>query len=234
MRLVLIGLLALLPLSAMAAPVSLIPSEQAISPELEVRLAAYEEEVRRLTGDIEQAQFKNKQLETRLTVLEKAQAAAKAATPAVVNPPKPAATEKPAAEKPAGTLTDSDETKEYNDAFGLLKSGDYAGAEKGFSKFLKDFPKSPLADNARYWAGETYYVRKDYVRAAEEFLKVYQNFPKSGKAPGSLLKLGLSLASLNNTAGACRTYDRLLKEYPTSAAPIQARATAERKRLGCK
>ena len=50
----------------------------------------------------------------------------------------------------------------YHDAFKLLQDGDYAGAERAFKSFVQRNPQHPLAGNAQYWLGETYYARRDY------------------------------------------------------------------------
>ncbi|MBL8642785.1 MAG: tetratricopeptide repeat protein, partial [Rhodospirillaceae bacterium] len=54
---------------------------------------------------------------------------------------------------------------QYDYAFDFLKRQDYASAETAFREFLKRAPKDPLAGNAQYWLGETYYVRGDYQKA---------------------------------------------------------------------
>ena len=41
-------------------------------------------------------------------------------------------------------------------------------------EFVKLHPKEALASNARYWLGETFYVRAAYVQAAEVFLEGFQ------------------------------------------------------------
>ncbi len=94
-------------------------------------------------------------------------------------------------------------------------------------------PKDPLAGNAKYWLGETFYVRQDYQQAAVTFAEAYQEYPNSGKAPDNLLKLGMSLSALGSSSDACGTFAELLKRYPKAAATILRRAKQEQRRLAC-
>ena len=69
----------------------------------------------------------------------------------------------------------------YHDAFKLLQDGDYAGAERAFKSFVQNNPKHPLAGNAQYWLGETYYARREYQQAMVAFAegyKVYKTSPQ--------------------------------------------------------
>ena len=61
--------------------------------------------------------------------------------------------------------------------------------------FVERYPKDPLAGNAQYWLGETFYVRKDYSNAATAFAQGYEKYPKGAKASDDLLKLGMSLTA---------------------------------------
>ncbi len=124
--------------------------------------------------------------------------------------------------------------EQYEFAFDFLKRQDYPKAEVTLREFLKKNPKDPLAGNAQYWLGETYYVRGDFQQAAVEFMAGYQNYPKTNKGPDNLLKLGMSMAKLNQTAGACTALGRLGKDYPNAEDAIEKQAKAERTRLKCK
>lgn len=123
--------------------------------------------------------------------------------------------------------------EQYNDARKLLITGDFDRAEAALKAFVAENPKDPLAANARYWLGETYYVRGDFLQAAETFLTNYQTDPKGPKAPDGLLKLGMALANLDKKQEACATWSKLLKEYPDAATNVRKVADRERKRNGC-
>ena len=69
-------------------------------------------------------------------------------------------------------------------------------------------PNDPLAGNAQYWIGETYYVRGQYKNAADAFLKGYKKYKSSEKAPDTLLRLGMALAELGQKDAACSDAQR--------------------------
>lgn len=123
--------------------------------------------------------------------------------------------------------------EQYQYAFGLLRQANYPEAEQALRAFIERNPSSPLAGNAQYWLGETYYVRGDFQNAAVAFAEGYQKYPDSGKAPDNLLKLGMSLGQIGARDDACTTLGELAKQFPGAPANIKERAERERTRLGC-
>jgi tol-pal system protein YbgF len=121
----------------------------------------------------------------------------------------------------------------YERAYGYLLQKDYGTAESSFEDFLKRHPTHPLAGNAQYWLGETFYVRGQYRPAAAAFLKGYQDYAKSQKAPESLLKLAMSLQRLGQKDAACSSYSEFATKFPNPPAHIKSLAHAERQRSGC-
>ena len=101
-------------------------------------------------------------------------------------------------------------------------------------EFVKLHPKEALASNARYWLGETFYVRAAYVQAAEVFLEGFQADPKGPKAPDSLLKLGMSLGQLKQNKQACTAYASLLSYFPKASRTLKSRVGREQRRLKCR
>jgi tol-pal system protein YbgF len=123
--------------------------------------------------------------------------------------------------------------EQYARAFSLLEKRNYEEAGAGFSEFLKANPNDPLADNARYWLGETYYARGDYARSAEVFLDGYEKNKTGPKAPDTLLKLGLSLSGLDKKKEACASFRELSRAFPNAPESVKDKAAQEAKRLGC-
>ncbi|OSQ39037.1 hypothetical protein TMES_08145 [Thalassospira mesophila] len=130
---------------------------------------------------------------------------------------------------PGGTPQD-----QYRYAFGLLRQQKFPEAQAALSAFVKAHPKDPLAGNAQYWLGETFYVRGNYDQASLAFTEGFQNYPDSPKAADNLLKLGMSLANLGKTDDACLTYDHLLANFEGSSTVILDRARQEKKNRNCK
>tara|TARA_Y100001001_G_C7967269_1_gene294601 strand:- start:192 stop:1133 length:942 start_codon:yes stop_codon:yes gene_type:complete len=130
-------------------------------------------------------------------------------------------------------LPSDDENAAYEQAFSLLRQGQYEEAEGAFLSFLEAYKNSDLAGNAQYWLAETHYVRGEYADAARAFAKGYKTYPDSPKKADNLLKLSLSLASLEQTEEACITLKQLETEVPDAPAPIKHRAEQESVTLGC-
>ncbi len=100
--------------------------------------------------------------------------------------------------------------------------------------FIEAHVDDPLASNARFWLGDTYYVRGQFREAAKIFLQGYKLDPKGTKAPDDLLKLGMSLARLEKQKDACVTFAKLKKDFPDAPDRIKKAAARERQRTGCK
>ncbi len=133
----------------------------------------------------------------------------------------------------AGALPGGTPQEQYSYAFSLLRQAQYNEAEQALRVFVEQNPEDPLAGNAKYWLGETYYVRGDYQQSAVIFAEAYQQYPNNTKAPDNLLKLGMSLGALGNTADACGTFAELLKRYPQAPATVQRRTQQEQERYSC-
>lgn len=212
----------------------------------ELRLSTIEEQIRDLQGMIERIEYRqqlqelemqklNEDLDFRLQQLEPANLSGSmsdvATDPATFEPATRAAKDA-AATQAAGGFGSSRE--HYDHAFKLLGSGEYAGAADSFSGFIQLHPKDKLVGNAYYWLGETYYVRSDHVRAAEQFRLGFEAMPKGPKANDNLLKLAMSLAQIQKEKEACVVLKQLKKPSDSISATIRRRASAESERIGCK
>ena len=122
---------------------------------------------------------------------------------------------------------------QYNAAFGLLRKADYEGAEDALRSFIRQHPNDPLAGNAQYWLGESYYARGKYTEAAAAFADGYKRYPKGPKAPDELLKLGMSLDHANQKHNACIALTQLDHDFPHPGNAVKDRAAQEKKKLGC-
>jgi tol-pal system protein YbgF len=147
--------------------------------------------------------------------------------------PIPGQATQPTPSIPQATASDASSKQLYETAYGLLLQQDYAAAEAAFDEFLRRYPGDPLAGNAQYWLGETFYVRGNFKSAAGAFLRGYQSYGRSSKAPDSLLKLAMSLDRLGQRDAACSSYGELSVKFPNAPGAVKNRADNERRRLGC-
>ncbi|MET4805320.1 tol-pal system protein YbgF [Limibacillus sp. MBR-115] len=131
------------------------------------------------------------------------------------------------------TLPEGSVEAQYEFALSLLRQTRFDEAEVALGSFLEKHPDHILSSNAKYWLGETYYVRGDYQNAAVTFAEGFQEFPNSAKAPDNLLKLGMALGQLGDNENACATFAQLQQRFPTAPANIQQKVQLERQRFGC-
>jgi tol-pal system protein YbgF len=131
-------------------------------------------------------------------------------------------------------LPEGDTSTRYKHAFHYLRKREFKNAEIALQEFIDAHPNDPLAGNAMYWLGESYYTRGLFGKAAETFVSGYEKYSKSSKTPDNLLKLGFSLVRLKRSEDACVAFAQLLKEFPRIALSTKRRATIESKRIGCK
>lgn len=188
------------------------------------------QEIARLKGELEEAnhhieatQQRQKDLygdtDARLRKLEGGETAATgAATP---NAAAAAPTIAPAA-------TPNKNTQEYQLlelANGLSREAKYKEAYNAYDKFLKDYPDSALAAEAKYGLGYTQFALKNYKSAIVTQQKVIDLHPDSPKVPDAMLNKANSQIQLGQVANAKKTLRDLIAKFPES----EATPTAQRR-----
>lgn len=121
----------------------------------------------------------------------------------------------------------------YKAAYGHVLAGDYPVAEKEFQQYVASYPKGAKIADASFWLGEAQYSQGKYSDAAKTFLNGHQAYGKSPRAPEMLLKLGMSLAALDNPEVACKTLREVNTRYPNAPKAVLSKAASEQKRLAC-
>lgn len=215
--------------------------------ELTTRVEALEGQQRALTGQVEELQFRLRQLESnfekargdtefRLNTLEGGKpAAARPADTAVASAPPAAApaaapTPAPAAQRPAATPEEA-----YQAAYGFYKARDWQAASAELSAFAAANPKSPRASNAQYWAGRAEMEQGRHAEAAKLFLSGYKTWPQGAMAASSLLWLGKALIAMKQPKAACDALNQLRTAYPdrlTGSLATEAQAARAEARCG--
>lgn len=115
----------------------------------------------------------------------------------------------------------------YKQGLDLIREkGDYAGGRKAFQGFLQKNPENPLAPNALYWIGESFYAEKDYESAIIQFQEVLQKYPQHPKAASALLKQGLSFQTMGDGNSARILFEKVASSFPGSAEADIARKKA--------
>ncbi len=199
--------------------------------DLGARVDALEQELSRMTGQVEQTTFKLRQLEDamnkfkgdaefRLNTLEggalPAGAALKppAAAPVAPSPapvPAPAAAPLP---PPAPSAATGDPAEDaYMAGYRLWEAKKYPEAAAALKAFSAKYPKHKRASYAQNLLGRAYLDDGKPAMAAEAFYGNYQKMPRGERAPDSLYFLGQALVQLKKPAEACKVYDELQDVY---------------------
>ena len=126
--------------------------------------------------------------------------------------------------QPETVRSQDSEMIRYRKYFTNLRDGDLNNALQGFTKFLQDYPESPLAANAQYWLGECYYGQRLFDQAIREFEHVFTLYPSSQKAPAALLKIGYSHLELQDSGTARAIFRQIVRIYPKSPEATKAYA----------
>jgi tol-pal system protein YbgF len=104
----------------------------------------------------------------------------------------------------------------YKDAYETFHRGDLEGARRKFQAFLKQYSNTELSDNAQFWIGETYYLKKDFERAILEYEKAVVKYPEGDKIPAALFKQALAFLELGDKTNARNLLKRVIEKYPLS------------------
>jgi len=128
---------------------------------------------------------------------------------------------------PANPATAGNPNQAYDQASQDLTQGRYAIAIQGFRDFLRAFPTSDLADNARYGAGEGFFALSQFDSAATEYGAVVRDHPNGDRTPAALYKLALSEDKLGRSGDSKKHLEDLVKRFPDSG-----EAQLARERLG--
>lgn len=112
----------------------------------------------------------------------------------------------------------------YNAALNAARSGRTAEGIQKFRDFLQKYPNGPYAANAEYWIGECLYAQGKYKEALSEFQGVNNSYPSHHKNADALLKAGMTLNKMGDSAGASEKFRALIANFPNSEAARRARA----------
>lgn len=121
----------------------------------------------------------------------------------------------------------------YQVGYNHMLAGDYALAEQVFADYVASNPEDPRASDAMFWLGEAQYSQGRYQESAKTFLDAHKQYPQADKGADTLLKLGMSLAKLDNRETACATLREVLIRYPGASAAVRAKVSEEQQRTSC-
>ena len=135
-----------------------------------------------------------------------------------------------------GAAPDTEEAA-YRAAFELVtssrnlppdeQSAGYALAIERFHALIEQYPVGRYTPNALYWIGELQLAADNMELARQAFVQVTTLHPEHAKMPDALYKLGVVYHRLGDVDRALVYLDRLTDDFSTSAAAKLAEAYAE-------
>ncbi len=204
------------------------------------RVNALENQLRTLTGQVEEQGFRTRQVEEQLTQLRTdlerrvgrlEQQRSEPSAPSVPSGPA-AEPEQEASQTPSSTAGDSAE-EAYNAGYRLWSSGRFAEAATALEAVAKSHPDSRWASWARNLHGRALLDDDKPAAAARVLLANYEANPRGERAADSLYFLGQALTKLNRRTEACRVFDELERVYPQMRDFIRSRLPAARSAARC-
>lgn len=127
--------------------------------------------------------------------------------------------EEPAAS--AGTPVEAQEL--FDMASTNAERGLYTTALHGFTRFLDQYPRDPLAPAAYLHKGEVLTLQDQREEAISAYLEVPKLFPTSEHIPAALYRAGALCIELEDFDRAREYLERLVNTYPEDAFAEQAR-----------
>ena len=212
-----------------------LPATSAVA-DLNARVSAVESQLTQMTGQIEQTQYKLRQLEeafnaykrntdARLKALEAGAAPAEDDAPTTTGPTRPAPTRPavggPAAPEPAAPAVAVDRPKTDDPAedgyvygYRLWQAKQYDKAIPELRTVVQKYPKHRRASYSQNLLGRALLDQGKPALAATALFESYQKMPNGERAPDSLYYLAQALVKMKKPASeVCKVYDELTQVY---------------------
>jgi tol-pal system protein YbgF len=104
----------------------------------------------------------------------------------------------------------------WDTAFSDYTAGQYDLAVLGFDAYIRDFPKSDMADNAQVLVGKSLMLNNQYDKAVDAFDKAIRAYPAGDAIPEAYYQKGLALQHLGQTDAARDAFAFVVRTFPTS------------------
>jgi TolA-binding protein len=116
----------------------------------------------------------------------------------------------------------------YEKALNSLKTGNVAGGVGSLMRIAADNPRHAKADNALYFAGLGQMGLTNFTEAEKLFGQVVDLYPAGDAVQDAMLKLAECRLKLNRPKEAKAVYEKVVTQFPGSAAASQAQSRLTR------
>ncbi len=203
--------------------------------EISYQLSELQQEVRSLTGQVEDNSFKLKQIQDRQRDLYRdiesrlsGLSGQNAGTGSNKNQ-----TTKPVANRvPQTTAKNGEARRKFEAAFAFVRNKDYSAAITAFTQFLSQYPSSSYSANAHYWTGQVYLVQGNLKEAEQQFIQLIAQFPDSTKSAAAKLKLGDIFLKQGKWADAKSYYSDVVDNYNGAQGQLARKGLDKIKKAG--
>jgi len=120
-------------------------------------------------------------------------------------------------------LAEPEEKRDFEAAFVLFRKGDFSAAAKEFGQFVNTYSASGYKPSALYWLGSARFARRDFNEAMAQLRTLVTDFPNHARAPEAMLTIGNAQLEIKQPKDARKTFNELLKLYPTTEAAAAAK-----------
>jgi tol-pal system protein YbgF len=114
-------------------------------------------------------------------------------------------------------LPNDSERQAYQQAFELIRKGEYQAAEVAFANYAKIYQDSDFIDDAKFWLAQSMYSQGAYNTALELFEGIQKEYPQSEKIMESILKAGFCHFELGNLDKSIQIFKQIIADYPNSS-----------------
>ena len=126
------------------------------------------------------------------------------------------------AEENSGPELAIGEKADYENAKNALLEERFEDSLMLFDRFLENYPDSPLSASVVIAKGNAYEGLGEIKKAARAYLNSFSLFEDSPVAPEALTLLGNALVSLGQTDAGCQTLAQVLMRFPDSDFSLEA------------
>ncbi len=175
------------------------------------QLNAIQQELQQLRGQIEDHEFRLKQLQDRQRDLytdierrlEKLQSGGGVSlqttgSTAVTN---------------TQTSATTDVHSAYQSIFDMVRAKKYDESLEAYKAFLTQYPSSQYEANVHYWMAQIYYIQQNHDAALVSYKKVTSQFPDSPRVADSLLKQGRILLEKGDVNSAKQIFNQVIEQF---------------------
>lgn len=114
-----------------------------------------------------------------------------------------------------------------------VQQGRFDQGQERLARLLETDLPAQEAARARYWLGQSYFIRGNFREAARLYLAGYNTSQTGDMAPRNLLQLGVTLGRLGQTREACLTLREVRNQFPSGYGQVLTAADVEADNLAC-